>query len=68
MYSIAELSVKRNFLRVLKCVTHVFCHRSIMLYLADKFQRFIPRDQTHRAQTLNWVFWQMAGQGPMTGV
>eukprot|EP00041_Stephanoeca_diplocostata_P002319 m.25495 g.25495 ORF g.25495 m.25495 type:complete len:299 (+) comp13185_c1_seq1:141-1037(+) len=40
---------------------------SIMLYLAEKYQRFIPRSHAHRAQMLNWVFWQMAGQGPMTG-
>uniref|UniRef100_A0A6B2LER2 Glutathione S-transferase n=1 Tax=Arcella intermedia TaxID=1963864 RepID=A0A6B2LER2_9EUKA len=40
---------------------------SIMLYLADKHKRFIPSDAAHRAEVLNWLFWQMAGQGPMAG-
>jgi len=38
---------------------------SIALYLADKYKRFIPRDPAKRAECMNWVFWQVGGQGPM---
>eukprot|EP00602_Paraphysomonas_sp_CaronLab_P008503 CAMPEP_0185027474 /NCGR_PEP_ID=MMETSP1103-20130426/12563_1 /TAXON_ID=36769 /ORGANISM="Paraphysomonas bandaiensis, Strain Caron Lab Isolate" /LENGTH=295 /DNA_ID=CAMNT_0027561487 /DNA_START=57 /DNA_END=944 /DNA_ORIENTATION=+ len=42
---------------------------SIMLYFADKFKRFVPSQEqgANRAEVMNWLFWQMAGQGPMTG-
>lgn len=40
---------------------------SIVQYFAEKYQRFIPSDPRLRAQTFNWVYWQMGGQGPMTG-
>eukprot|EP01087_Luapelamoeba_hula_P004020 TRINITY_DN13984_c0_g1_i1.p1 TRINITY_DN13984_c0_g1~~TRINITY_DN13984_c0_g1_i1.p1 ORF type:complete len:299 (+),score=56.14 TRINITY_DN13984_c0_g1_i1:144-1040(+) len=40
---------------------------SIVLYLAEKYQRFLPTDTRLRAEVMNWVFWQMAGQGPMGG-
>ena len=38
-----------------------------MLYLADKYQRFIPSDPALRAEVMNWLFWQVGGQGPITG-
>ncbi len=40
---------------------------AILLYLADKTGRFIPGDLRGRTTTLEWLFWQMAGLGPMTG-
>eukprot|EP00435_Cladocopium_sp_Y103_P042764 s872_g11.t2 len=40
---------------------------AIMLYLAEKHQRFIPTDARERCECLQWLFWQVAGQGPMTG-
>jgi len=40
---------------------------SIMLYLADKYNRFIPTDKRLRTDVITWLFWQAAGQGPMTG-
>ena len=40
---------------------------SIMLYLAEKYGKFIPQDPRKRVECMNWVMWQMAGQGPMTG-
>lgn len=40
---------------------------AIMLYLAEKYQRFIPDDVRERCECLQWLFWQVGGQGPMTG-
>ena len=38
----------------------VFESGSILLYLADKFKKFIPNDFAARTECLNWLFWQMA--------
>jgi GST-like protein len=38
----------------------VFESGSILLYLADKFQNFIPKSFDDRTECLNWLFWQMA--------
>ncbi|WP_439531722.1 glutathione-dependent disulfide-bond oxidoreductase [Marinobacter adhaerens] len=39
---------------------------SILLYLAEKFGAFLPSDIAGRAETMNWLFWQM-GSAPMLG-
>ena len=40
---------------------------AILLYLADKSGQFIPQDAAERWHTIEWVFFQMAGIGPIFG-
>lgn len=44
----------------------VFESGSILLYLAEKFGDFLPRDPAGRTECLNWLFWQM-GSAPYLG-
>jgi len=44
----------------------VFESGAILLYLAEKFDAFVPREPAARAECLSWLFWQM-GSAPYVG-
>ena len=44
----------------------VFESGAILMYLAEKFGAFLPKEVTKRAECLSWLFWQM-GSAPFLG-
>jgi GST-like protein len=48
---------------------HVFDSNAILLYLAEKYDRFLPRDKSPaaRAQLLSWMMFVASGVGPYNG-
>ena len=46
--------------------TRVFESGAILLYLAERFGEFLPRDPADKPECLSWLFWQM-GSTPYVG-
>jgi len=44
----------------------VFESASILVYLAEKFDAFLPKERAARTEALSWLFWQM-GSAPFLG-
>ncbi len=65
-----EINPNSKIPALLDCSTprpiRIFESGSILLYLAEKFGAFLPKDIAGRAETLNWLFWQM-GSAPYLG-
>lgn len=45
----------------------IFESGAILLYLAERFGRFLPEEPAARMDALSWTFWQVGGLGPMAG-
>jgi GST-like protein len=45
----------------------VFESGAVLIYLAQKADRFMPTDPIGRKEMLEWLFWQVGNQGPMAG-
>jgi GST-like protein len=48
-------------------IVTIFESGAILLHLAKKSGRFMPRSRHGRKETLEWLFWQVGNLGPMAG-
>jgi GST-like protein len=46
---------------------HLMESGAILIYLADKTGRLLPKEGEARYRTIEWLMWQMGGPGPMFG-
>jgi len=45
----------------------VFESGAILIYLAEKSEKFLSKEPLKRIKVLEWLFWQVGGLGPMAG-
>src|SRR6266853_4020509 len=45
----------------------IFESGAIMVYLAEKSGKFLPREPHRKYEVSQWILWQMANQGPKFG-
>ena len=46
---------------------HLFESGAILIYLADKTGKLLPKSGEARYRAIEWTMWQMGGPGPMLG-